>query len=261
MRLKDKAPADQVKDIKYIEQCIANQYKYNEIKTPIHLCIGQEHIPVAVCSALTDQDILIAYYRSHGWYLAKGGDIHRFTDELMGLETGCSGGKGGSMHLIDMSVNFYGTTAIVGGQFSHAVGAALALNLKEVTERIVVCAFGDGATEQGVFMEALMFSQLHRLPILWLCVNDRMASQTPIEIRQYAFAPPYLRAEACGVLSQVIQNKSIKLDVLIPEVNKSVQSVRSHRGPLFLEIASERLCDHVGPKQWAPNDSGDVCPS
>lgn len=241
-------PEQKVARIAAVEHRIAREYKNNQIKTPIHLCIGQEATCVAVCEPLTSTDLLFAYYRSHGWYLAKGGNLNRMIAELYGKPSGCSGGTGGSMHLIDESVGFQGTTAIVGSQISHAVGAALALQLQENEKDIVVCVFGDGASEQGVFMESLMFAALRRLKVLFVCMNDHLATNVPVYERQPRLSGPAVRAQAFGVDSLIIDATSNVYSDISRKVEKIIDNVRELKKPYLLEMTISRQCEHVGPR-------------
>lgn len=236
---------EQCDQITEIEKKIAAAYSTNLIKTPIHLCLGEEAVCVAVCSHLTREDLLFAYYRSHGWYIAKGGNIEKLWDELYGKETGCSGGVGGSMHFIDLDVGFHGTTAIVGAQLPHAVGAALAMKLQG-KDHIVVCAFGDGASEQGVFMESLMFAVVHHLRVLFVCVNDGLATNIPIAVRQPYIAGPAERAQSMGILSMIMDAQKNNPNIL-DEIGDVIQSIRNYSRPYFIEFQVKRTCDHVGP--------------
>src|SRR5688572_16710427 len=145
--------------LRMVEERIAAVYPQQEIRSPTHLYIGQEGVAAGVCGALTRDDALVASYRSHGWYLAKGGNLQSLVDELYGRATGCSGGWGGSMHLIDVAAGVMGTSAIVAGGISHAVGIALADRMLGRSS-VAVVAFGDGAVEEGVFHECLNFASL-----------------------------------------------------------------------------------------------------
>ena len=140
--------------IRLIEEGIANLYPEQEMRCPVHLCIGQEAIPVGVCSTLKNEDIVMGNHRSHGHYLAKGGDLKSMMAEIYSKATGCSKGKGGSMHLIDLSVNFLGTTPIVASIIPIAVGTAFAAYLKN-EKRVTAIFLGRAATEEGVFAESL----------------------------------------------------------------------------------------------------------
>src|SRR3954454_15260329 len=139
--------------IRRLEEEIARAYPGDHIKSPVHLSIGQEAVSVGVCDALTPQDVVYGTYRGHALYLAKGGDMKRMVAELYGKATGCAGGKGGSMHLIDPEAGVMGMSAVVGSTIPNAVGYAYALKLRR-DERVVASFFGDGATEEGVFSES-----------------------------------------------------------------------------------------------------------
>ena len=157
--------------IRLVEEKIADLYPQQEMRCPIHLCIGQEAIPVGVCSNLKIDDTILGNHRSHGHYLAKGGDLKAMMAEIYGKATGCSGGKGGSMHLIDLSVNILGTTPIVGSIIPIAVGAAFASSLKSEKNATIVF-LGRAATEEGVFFESLNFAALKKLPIVFVSEDN-----------------------------------------------------------------------------------------
>ena len=153
--------------IRLIEEGIADLYPEQEMRCPVHLCIGQEAIPVGVCAVLQKEDIVMGNHRSHGHYLAKGGDLKTMMAEIYGKATGCSKGMGGSMHLIDLSVNFLGTTPIVASIIPVAVGTAFTSWTKN-EDRVTVIFLGRAATEEGVFTESLNFAALKKLPILFV---------------------------------------------------------------------------------------------
>ena len=135
--------------IRLVEESIANKYSEQKMRCPTHLSIGQEAIAVGVCSNLTNEDQVLSTHRAHAHYLAKGGCLNSMLAEIYGKVTGCSKGMGGSMHLIDKSVGFMGSTAIVGNTIPVAVGSALAMKIQE--KKSINCIFfGDGATEEGV---------------------------------------------------------------------------------------------------------------
>src|SRR3989338_5476466 len=188
--------------IRMVEEAIALRYPKGEMRTPVHLCTGQEENPTGVCVALSDEDIVYAYYRSHGWYLAKGGDLFKMIAELFGKATGCSNGYGGSMHLIDIKKGFAGTTALVAAAQAHAVGAAFTFKSRK-QNHVAVSSFGDGATEEGIFQESLMFAALRKLPVIFICENNGLATNTLIKYRQPS-APIYKRAEGFGVHATLV---------------------------------------------------------
>ncbi len=176
--------------IRRLEEEVARVYPSDKIKSPVHLSIGQEAVSVGVCEALEPQDIVFGTYRGHALYLAKGGDMRRMVAELYGKATGCTGGKGGSMHLIDSDRGVMGTSAVVGTTIANAVGYAYALRYRR-RNAIVASFFGDGATEEGVFAESLNFAALKKLPILFVCENNQYAIHTHQSRRQSD--PGYLR--------------------------------------------------------------------
>ena len=135
------------------------------MRCPTHLSIGQEAVPSAFSEIAKKYDFAVSSHRGHAHYLAKGGSLKSMLAEIYGKATGCSGGKGGSMHLVDLSVNIIGTTPIVGGIIPIAVGSAFASFLKNNNE-VTVVFLGRGATEEGVFFESLNFAALKKLPIL-----------------------------------------------------------------------------------------------
>src|SRR5882757_5359429 len=157
--------------IRRVEEEIARIYPSDKIKSPVHLSIGQEAVSVGVCDVLRADDAVSPTYRGHAAFLAKGGSVRGLMAELYGKASGVAGGKGGSMHLIDMSHHVLGTSAVVGTTIPIAVGHALAFK-RTGSDRVVASFFGDGATEEGVFTESLNFASLHKLPILFVCENN-----------------------------------------------------------------------------------------
>ena len=168
--------------IRMIEEYLANEYKKQEMRCPMHLSIGQEAVAVGVCSQLKKTDIVYSSHRAHAHYLAKGGSLKSFISEMYGKLEGCSGGRGGSMHLIDLDVNFYGSTPIVGGTVPLAAGSAWYDKLKS-NDNLTVLFIGDGCFEEGVVHETLNFASLHNLPLLIICENNNFSVYTPLEQR------------------------------------------------------------------------------
>src|SRR5918912_988627 len=169
--------------IRRVEEEVARVYPTDKIKSPVHLSIGQEAVSVGVCAALRPDDVVFGTYRGHALYLAKGGDLKAMVAELYGRATGCTRGKGGSMHLVDPEAGVMGTSAVVGTTIANAAGYAYALKLRG-SEAAVVSFFGDGATEEGVFAETLNFAVLKRLPVLFVCENNGYAIHTHQSRRQ-----------------------------------------------------------------------------
>lgn len=230
--------------IRRVEEEVARIYPTDKIKSPVHLSIGQESVAVGVCDALEQRDIISPTYRGHAAYLAKGGSLQAMMAELYGKATGCAKGKGGSMHLVDMTVNVLGASAVVGTTIPVAVGYAMAQRRRK-TGAVVVAFFGDGATEQGVFAESLNFSALHRLPIIFVCENNRYAIHTPVE-KRWATERLCERVSTYGIKSHRIPDADVLAIRRI--VADAVPSLRNgSAGPLFIECETYRWLEHVGP--------------
>ena len=231
--------------IRMIEEELVRRYSEQEMRCPVHFSIGQEAVAVGVCQTLRQEDSVLSGHRSHAHYLARGGDLKRMICELYGKAAGCSGGKGGSMHLIDRSVNFLGSTSIVAGTIPVAVGVAFANKLKK-SSGAVVMFFGDAATEEGLFYESVNFASLHKLPILFVCENNLYSVYSPLEVRQSSFRKNHLLAESLGVQARGGLDGND-----VPAVNEAVQSamdfIRSEAGPAFLEFNTYRWLEHCGP--------------
>ena len=228
--------------IRMIEDAIAKEYPKEEMRTPTHLYQGQEAIAATFGSLLRKSDQLFAYYRSHGWYLTKGGSLNRMMGELFGKSTGCSKGFGGSMHLIDLEVGFQGTTALVAGAMPHAVGAAFSLKTLGTKDLALSC-FGDAATEEGLFQESLMFAALRKLPVIFVCENNGLATNTWIQDRQ----PPvsiWERAKSFGVAAYHVDGSDA--EAIFKAGSEAVERARMGQGPSFIECATYRFLEHCG---------------
>ena len=229
--------------IRSAEEKVVELYSEQEIRCPVHLCIGQEAVAAGVCEALDDNDIVFSNHRSHGHYLAKGGDINGMVAEMYGKASGCSNGRGGSMHLIDLSVNFLGSTSIVGGTIPLAVGTALSSVLQKKTNLSVVF-FGDGATEEGVFHESLNFAALKKLPVLFICENNLYAVNTHIRDRQpKRKISDIVKAQGITVFNED-GNDAIKAYEV---AKKAVDIIKGGEGPVFIEFSTYRWRQHCGP--------------
>jgi len=229
--------------IRRIEEEIIRLYPTDKIKSPVHLSIGQEAVAAAVCDHLDKTDVVFGTYRGHALYLAKGGDVPRMMAELYGKVDGCARGKAGSMHLVDPSVSMMGTSAVVATGVSNAVGAALALKMQR-SQAIVVCFFGEGATDEGAWHESMNFASLKKLPILFVCENNFFAIYSHVKDRM---AGPGLRARsrAYGIEAELVEDhEPMKLH---ERAGAAVAAVRSGAGPRFLECMTYRWRDHVGP--------------
>ncbi len=234
--------------IRRVEEEIARVYPSDVIKSPVHLSIGQESVAVGVCEALRRDDAVFGSYRSHALYLAKGGDLRAMIAELYGKATGCAGGKGGSMHMIDVAAGVFGTSAVVGTTIPHAVGYAVALKLRR-EPRVVLAMFGDGAVDEGVFYESLNFAALKRLPVLFLCENNGYAIHTHQRIRQRV-PDVCARATALGLPAERIEDGDVLR--IAERASAAVSAMRGgDAGPFFLECLTYRWKEHVGPgEDW-----------
>jgi TPP-dependent pyruvate/acetoin dehydrogenase alpha subunit len=228
--------------IRRVEEEVGQAYPTDRIKSPVHLSIGQEAVSVGVCEALRPDDIVFGTYRGHALYLAKGGDLKAMVAELFGKATGCTRGKGGSMHLISTEHGMLGTSAVVGTTIANAAGYAYALKCRG-TGALVVSFFGDGATEEGVFAETLNFAVLKGLPLIFVCENNEYAIHTH-QSRRQGTAQICDRARAHGVTAERIeQNDVLHLHERIQAVAPEVRLGRPH----FFEVMTYRWREHVGP--------------
>ena len=209
----------------------------------MHLCIGQEAVPVGVCSALTPSDMVFGNHRAHGYYLAKGGDLKKMIAEIYGKATGCCGGRGGSMHLIDLDVNFMGSTPIVAGTVPLGLGTALASQLRRKDELTVVF-FGDGCFEEGVVHESFNYAALMGLPVIFVCENNGYSVYTNLESRQ-PDRPMKKIAEAHGW--EVASGNGNDLDQVAKISRHAVSRVKANGPPQFLEFETYRWIEHCGP--------------
>ncbi|MBZ5590119.1 MAG: thiamine pyrophosphate-dependent dehydrogenase E1 component subunit alpha [Acidobacteriia bacterium] len=236
--------------IRMVELYIARRYPEQKMRCPTHLCLGQEAAP-AVCGYFAGgDDIFVGTCRSHGHYLAKGGNLTALFAELLGSGKGCSKGLGGSMHLIDLGVNFWGTSAIVGGGIPIAAGAAFRLRYENAPQ-IVVVFLGDAAVEEGVVYETVNFALLHKLPLVFVCENNALAITTPIELRQCSTIL-HDRFQTMGMNSFYVAENDISQ--LIEAIRVSYARARTGLGPTFIEYRVSRWCAHVGPAFEGPVD-------
>jgi TPP-dependent pyruvate/acetoin dehydrogenase alpha subunit len=228
--------------IRLIEEEIAKRYSEQKMRCPVHLSIGQEAVAVGVSAHLTPEDYVLSTHRAHAHYLAKGGSLKSMLAEIYGKKTGCSLGRGGSMHLVDLSVGFLGSTPIVGGSLPIAVGVAFASKLKK-ENRLTVVYFGEGSTEEGVFMEALNFAALKELPILFVCENNLYSVYSPLEVRQNEKRDRAGIAEAHGI--KTWSGDGMDVEKVYKIAGPAVEAARL--GPVYLELSNYRYREHCGP--------------
>lgn len=228
--------------IRRVELKIEELYPQDEMRTPVHLCIGQEAIAAGVCANLVKGDYVFSNHRGHGHYIARGGDLKAMIAELYCKETGCSGGRGGSMHLIDTSVGYMGSSSIVGGSIPIATGAALSSVMRK-DKKVSVVFFGDAASEEGVLFESMNFAALKKLPVVYICENNfysvcshQSARQAncDISMRPKAFDIPSCRLDGSDVLE------------VHAAARRAVENARAGLGPSFLECRAYRWRAHAG---------------
>ena len=230
--------------IRLVEESIANKYSEQKMRCPTHLSIGQEAIAVGVCANLTLQDQVLSTHRAHAHYLAKGGCLNSMMAEIYGKVSGCSKGMGGSMHLIDTSVGFMGSTAIVGNTIPVAVG--LALEKKLTRKKSIACVFfGDGATEEGAFYESVNFAIIHSLPILFICENNLYSVYSGLEVRQPVDRKIYKMVRAMGISAQ--HGNGNDVEEVARKVKHAKTMILKSGGPQFLEFDTYRWREHCGP--------------
>lgn len=250
--------------IRLFEERAADLVEAGEIKTPCHLYIGQEAVAAGVCAALEQEDYVWGGHRSHGHYLAKGGDLRAMMAELYGKATGCSAGRGGSMHLVAPEVGILGTVPLVAATIPLAVGAGLASKLRG-DRRVSVSFFGDGATEEGHFHESLNLAGLYRLPVLFVCENNFYSSHMQLLERRVE-DNIYKAGEMHGIPGIRIDGNDVV--AVYRAAVEAVTRARNGAGATLLECRTFRWRGHVGPawdmdvgvkrkdelKGWLPKD-------
>jgi pyruvate dehydrogenase E1 component alpha subunit len=244
--------------IRRFEEKSAELYGAAKIRGFLHLYVGEEAIAVGAIRGIqpeAHQDALVSTYREHGHALVRGVPMNTIMAEMYGKETGCSRGRGGSMHLFDASRRFFGGNAIVGGGIPIAVGLALADRVLGRSS-IVACFFGDGAAAEGVFAESLNLAALWKLPVLFLCENNRYAMGTALN-HAHAQTKLSAKAQAYGVESEQVDG----MDVLavLEATQKAAAAVRGQQKPRFIEFLTYRFRAHsmYDPELYRPKTEVD----
>jgi len=228
--------------IRQTEERLAEALLDGEIRCPVHLYTGQEAVAAGVCAHLNRDDYVFGTHRSHGHYLAQGGDLNGMIAEIYGRTTGCAKGRGGSMHVVDPDLHIY-ATPIIGATIPNAVGAALAATRKQ-NGSVAVAFFGDGAVDEGRFHESLNLASLYQLPTLFVCENNLYAASARLDARQRnldlyqhaeAFAMPGVRVDGNDVCA------------VYRAAQEAVERARGGGGPTLMECLTYRWRGHVGP--------------
>ncbi|MFQ5882352.1 MAG: pyruvate dehydrogenase (acetyl-transferring) E1 component subunit alpha [Candidatus Methylomirabilales bacterium] len=226
--------------IRKFEDKAAELYARGKIAGFLHLYNGEEAVAVGAISALAENDLIITHYRDHGHAIAKGLDTKRLMAELLGKATGVSKGHGGSMHFFDASLGMYGGWAIVAGHLPLAVGLGLASNLL-AKKQVILCIFGDGATNNGYFHEALNMAVLWKVPVVFLCENNLYGMGTAVH-RASAVREMYRKAAAYDIPADRVDGMDL---LAVREATaKAVGHARRGDGPYFLEAATYRFRGH-----------------
>lgn len=228
--------------IREFEERVADLVQDKRVLTPCHLYTGQEAVATGVAYALSRDDYVFGSHRAHGQYLAKGGDLKAAMAEIFGRATGCSKGRGGSMHLAAPQVGIMGTSSIVAGALPISVGAALAESIRK-TGRISVIFHGDGVPEEGIWHESANFAALRRLPSLFVCENNGYCTHMPMDRRRRKDNLSEMAA-AHGFTTRMVDGNNV-LEVYYA-AREAVAMLRKGEGPVFLECRTYRWRGHVG---------------
>lgn len=231
--------------IRRIQEHIESLYLQDEMKTPVHLYNGQEAIAVGICSALRKNDYISSNHRSHGHYLAKGGDLKALIAELHCKKEGCSKGFGGSMHLVDTSVGHMGSSSIVGGGIPIGTGLALSIQMKG-SRQVSVVFFGDGAADEGVVYESFNYAMLKKLPVIYVLENNQWSVCSHISARQ-PDENIFHRASQDLLFSQKVDGNNVTK--VYEAALKAVKHARQGFGPSFIECETYRVMGHAGCKK------------
>src|SRR5262245_36777727 len=230
--------------IRRVEERIKDLYPQGDMRCPTHFSIGQEAVAAGVCRHLRAEDHVISAHRSHAHYIGKGGSLRAMFAELYGKIDGCASGKGGSMHLIDLSVNFLGCVPIVGSTIPIGVGASFGTMLQE-RAGITVIFIGYAATETGVFHESVNFAAVHRLPVLFVCENNLYSVNTSLESRQPANRTIAELVRGHGIRTS--QHDGQLVETVDAVAGETVAYIRNKGGPALLEFMTYRWLEHCGP--------------
>jgi len=227
--------------IRRFEEAVLEVYTQGLMPGLAHPYIGQEASAVGVCSALRDDDYITSTHRGHGHLIAKGGHVDRMMAEMMGKETGYNRGKGGTMHIADMSLGILGANGIVGGGMGMATGAGLSAQLRG-TDQVAVCFFGDGAANQGSFLEAANMASVWNLPVLFVCENNQYGEYT--NHKQVTAIKEHVAERAAGFNMPALVVDGMDVAAVYETTLKMVERARSGDGPCMIETKTYRYRGH-----------------
>jgi pyruvate dehydrogenase E1 component alpha subunit len=239
-------------EIRCFEEKVFELYAQNLVPGTIHLYAGEEAVAVGVCSNLRKDDYITSTHRGHGHCIAKGAELKRIMAEILGKKTGYCKGKGGSMHIADFNVGMLGATAVVGAGLPIAVGAGLSIKLKG-TKNVVACFFGDGASNQGTFHEAINMAAVWKLPVIFVCENNVYAMGTR-QSKVMLVENIADRAIAYGILGVAVDGNNVL--AVYEAAQKAVQRARKGEGPTLIECKTYRHKGHsrIDPAKYRPKE-------
>jgi pyruvate dehydrogenase E1 component alpha subunit len=242
-------------EIRFFEEKVFELYAQNLVPGTIHLYAGEEAVAVGVCSNLRKDDYITSTHRGHGHCIAKGADLKKTMAEILGKETGYCKGKGGSMHIADFSIGMLGATAVVGAGIPIAVGAGLSAKLRN-TDQVVACFFGEGASNQGTFHEAINLATVWKLPVIFVCENNLYAMGTR-QSKVMAIKNIADRAPAYGVPGVVVDGNDVL--AVYGAVQEAVVRARKGEGPTLIECKTYRSRGHsrVDAARYRPREEVD----
>ncbi len=224
---------------RHFEETAARLFTEGKVHGTAHFCIGEEATGVGVCSALAPEDLIAQTHRGHNQAIGKGMRLDRMMAEFLGKETGYCHGRGGCMHIADSSVGSLGANGIVGGGIPIAVGAAFAQQYRKL-DAITVCFFGDGATNEGAFHEALNLASVWKLPILFVCVNNYYAMSTPLN-RHMNISDIAVRAQSYGIRGKSLDGNDV---ISVYEATLEAKEYVRREGPMLLVLNTYRYMGH-----------------
>ena len=241
--------------IRRIEEAIVDEYPRKKMRSPVHLSMGQEAPAIAICSQLTKQDAALSNHRPHAHYLAKGGNLEALIAELYGKESGCTSGRGGSLHLADLNVGFYGSAPIAASTIPIGVGIAFSTFQRE-NPPLTVIFFGEGATEEGIYFESLNFAAVKKLPVLFVCENNYLSSHTSLRNRQSEARNNVKIAQGLGLFA--LSGDGSEIETCYTLSKGAIDHIKNGNGPAYLEFKTFRQREHCGTKVSAKK--APICP-
>ncbi|MBU2054978.1 MAG: thiamine pyrophosphate-dependent dehydrogenase E1 component subunit alpha [Proteobacteria bacterium] len=229
-----------MKTIRLFEERISDLYARGQIPGLVHLYIGEEAVAAGVCAALREDDYITSTHRGHGHVIAKGAELNPMMAELYGKKTGYCKGKGGSMHIADMTVGILGANGIAGGGLPIAVGAGWSAKWRG-TDQVAVCFFGDGSSNNGTFHESLNLASVHRLPVIFVCENN-LYGISVCQAKHQAITDVAVRATAYDMPGVVVDGNDVT--AVFQAAEKAVKRARAGEGPTLVECKTYRWRGH-----------------